>query len=151
MNTYILNEAVTDAEIFWSMEVVLKQYSLSSCDGKNEPFLAMSKHSEIAKKFTCGRTKCTYVINFSIAPYFRSLLEDALTIAPFYVSCFDESHNGVLEKGQMDMYLRFWNEDTNMVSTRYYNSEFLGKASAIDFNQKFKSCLSSLDSSECFY
>ena len=148
VNSYILNEAVTDAEIFWIIEVVLKKYSLNSCDGKKELFQAMFKDSEIAKKFTCGSTKCSYVINFGIAPYFRNLLENALNLAPFYVACFDESHNDVLKKGQMDMLLRFWNEDTNMVATRYYNSEFLGKAAAVDVHQKFKSCLSSLDSNK---
>ena len=34
VNSYILSEAVTDAEIFWIIEVVLKKYSLNSCDGK---------------------------------------------------------------------------------------------------------------------
>ena len=148
MNSYTLKEAVTDAEIFWIIEVVLKKYSLNSCDGKKELFQAMFKDSKIAKKVTCSSTKCSYVINFGIAPYFRNLLENALNLAPFYVACFDESHNDVLKKGQMDMLLRFWNEDTNMVATRYYNSEFLGKAAAVDIHQKFKSFLSSLDSNK---
>ena len=96
MNSYILNEAVTDTEIFWIIEVVLKKYSLNSCDGKKELFQAMFKDNDIAKKFTCGSTKCSYVINFGIAPYFRNVLENALNLAPFYVACFDESHNDVL-------------------------------------------------------
>ena len=107
----------------------------------------MFKDSEIAKRFTCGSTKCSCVINFGIAPYFRDLLENALNLAPFYVAYFDESHNDVLKKGQMDLLSRFWNEDTNMVATRY-KSEFLGKAAAVDVHQRFKSCLSSLDSSK---
>ena len=146
VNSYILNEAITDAEIFLIVEVVLKKCSLSSCDGKKELFQAMFKDSKIAKKFTCGSTKCSYVINFGIAPYFHNLLENALNFAPFYVACCDESHNDVLKKGQMDMLLRFWNEDTNMVATRY--SKFLGKAKAVDVHQKFKNCLSSLDSNK---
>ena len=108
----------------------------------------MFKDSEIAKKFTCGNTKCSFVINSGISPYFRNLLENALNLAPFYIACFDESHNDVLEKGQMDMLLRFWNEDTKMVATRYYNSEFLGKAAAVNVHRKFKCCLSSLDSNK---
>ena len=43
VNSYILNEEVTDAEIFWSIEVVLKKYSPSLCDGKNELFQAIFK------------------------------------------------------------------------------------------------------------
>ena len=136
MNSYILNEAVTDAEIFWIIEVVLKKYSLNSFDGKKELFQAMFKDSEIAKTFTCGSTKCSYVINFAIEPYFRNLPENTLNLAPFYVACLDESHNNVLKKGQMDVLLRFWNEDTNMVAKRY-NSEFLGKTAAVGVHQKF--------------
>ena len=108
----------------------------------------MFKGSEIAKKCICGSTKCSYVINFGIAPYFCNLLGNALNLAPFYVACFDESHNDVLKKGQMDMFLRFWNKDTNMFATRYNNTKFLGKAAAVDVYQKFKSCLSSLDSNK---
>ena len=57
VNSYILNKAVTEAEIFWIIEVVLKIYSLNSCDGTKELFQAMFKDSEIAKKFMCGSTK----------------------------------------------------------------------------------------------
>ena len=43
---------------------------------------------------------------------------------------FDEYYSDVIIKGQMDLLVRYWNTLTNLVSTRYYNSEFLGKARA---------------------
>ena len=35
-----------------------------------------------------------------------------------------------------------------MLSTRYYNSKFLGKATAVDVHAKFQSCAKSLDESK---
>ena len=83
-------------------------------------FPKMFKDSKIAEKFTCGSTKCSYIINFGIAPYFRSLLQDALNNAPYYVCSFDECFNDVIKKGQMDMHTRFRDNSTNVVSTRFY-------------------------------
>ena len=48
----------------------------------------------------------------------------------------------------MDMHTRFWDNSTNLVSTRYFNSEFLGKAAATDVLAKFEICASSLDSNK---
>ena len=142
---FILNDAVIDAEIYWILETVAQKYSYNSNEKKKFLFAVMFQNSDVAKRITCGSTKSSDVVNFGIAPYFRSLLEESLKFARFYVSCFDESHNDVFKKGQMDMYIRFWKEDTNMVETRYYNTEFLGKAAATDIYEKFKKCLSSLD------
>ena len=148
MNSFIVNEAVTDAEIMWVLAVVLKQYSLNPYSDKKDLFQAMFKHSKVAEKFTCGSIKCSYVINFGIAPYFRSLLQDALNNAPFYVCSFDECHNNMIKKGQMDMLIRYWDTSTNLLSNRYYNSELFGKVPANNVHTKFEICSSSLDSNK---
>ena len=38
----------------------------------------MFRDSKIAELFSCGNTKCSYIINFDIGPYFQSLLNQAL-------------------------------------------------------------------------
>ena len=43
------------------------------------------------------------------------------------------------------MLVRFWNDQKNMVDTRYLSSEFLGKAMAVDIFSKFQACTSALD------
>ena len=43
------------------------------------------------------------------------------------------------------MILQFWDNSFNNVSTRYYNSDFIGKATAEDVHSKFKLCAKSLD------
>ena len=49
-----------------------------------------------------------------------------------FVALFGESFNLSSKTGQMDLYIRYWDTTDNCVTTRYYNSEFLGKASAQD-------------------
>lgn len=51
---------------------------------------------------------------------------------------FDESLTSELQKKQMDFHVRIWNHDK--VETRYYDSQFLGHASAEDMVEKFHSC-----------
>ena len=51
----------------------------------------------------------------------------------------------MIKKGQMDMLIRYCDTSTNAVSTKHYNSEFLGKASANLVQTKFEICSSSLD------
>ena len=46
------------------------------------------------------------------------------------------------------MHTRFWHNSTDIVSTGYFNSEFLGKAAATDVHAKFEICTSSLDSNK---
>ena len=48
----------------------------------------------------------------------------------------------------MDVIVRFWDNSTNMVSSRYYNSEFLGKVTEVDVHSKCQSCAKSLDANK---
>ena len=61
------------------------------------------------------------------------------------VILFDEAFNSSVKKGQMDMHVRFCNESNSQVNTRYLNSEFLGRASAVEVYKKFDVCCSALD------
>ena len=60
-----------EAEIMWAIDVVLTKHSFRSCAKKSELFSAMFPDSEIAKKFSCEKTKCTYLICFG---HYQSLI-----------------------------------------------------------------------------
>ena len=62
-----------------------------------------------------------------------------------YVCLFDESYNNIVEKGQMDMPIRYWDTSLNTVKTSYYNSQFMGKAAAKDVLKTFKECVNGMD------
>jgi len=51
---------------------------------------------------------------------------------------FDESLNKVLQEEQMDLLLRFWDNELDRVVTRYFNSVFLGHTRAQDLLKMFK-------------
>ena len=76
-----------------------------------------------------------------LTPYFKELLGKV----EHFVCLFDESHNHVTKKGQMELHVQFWDSTTNSVKTRYFKSQFLGKAAAADILKSFKSCMNGLD------
>ena len=61
------------------------------------------------------------------------------------VILFDEAFNSGVKKDQIDMHIGFWNDSNCQVSTRYLNSELLGKASAMDVYKNFDASCSALD------
>ena len=85
------------------------------------------------------KSKCGYVINHGIAPCWERLLLQEVTNSPFYVLSFDASLNKHLQKGQIDIIVRYWNGDKFIVETRYLTSELLGTAKAVDILEKFES------------
>lgn len=92
----------------------------------------MFPDSEIAKKFSFGLTKCSYIIRFGLALFYKedqtNKVQQQRTI--FEVS-FDMSLNKVLQEEQMDLPLRFWDNELNRVV-------FQGHTRAQDLLQKFK-------------
>lgn len=71
----------------------------------------MLPDSDIAKKMSCGATKCAYLVNHGIAPHFAKLLADRVKQQSDIVICFDESMNGQLQTKQMDIHVRLWDND----------------------------------------
>lgn len=50
---------------------------------------------------------------------------------------FDESFNKVIQEEQMDLLVRYWDDEVKEVVTRYFGSEFLGHTHAGDRRDKF--------------
>ena len=93
---------IIDAEIRWCLKGVRSRYSQRSCDNVVKLFTAMFHKS-----------KCGYVINHGIAPYWEHLLLQEVTNSPFYVLSLEQSLNKHLQKGQI--ILRYWNGDKFIV------------------------------------
>ena len=75
---YFTSEALADAEILWVLDVIPNNYSLNSYRNKNELFSKMFRDCRIAQSFAVGSTKCSCMINFGLAPYFKSFPEESL-------------------------------------------------------------------------
>ena len=95
----------------------------------------MFPDSEIAKTFTCSRTKVGYLSTFGIAPVIKHNIMKAVKTSEIYVLMFDESMNPDLQKKQLDILVGFLDAD-GTVTTRYVESFFLGHAKAVDIIAK---------------
>ena len=146
MSNFVTNDEVLSAEIIWTVKTVVSHYSCSSSANTNTLFQKMFPDSAIARKFSCGETKCSYLIQFGLAPYFKEDLSNKIQKpGTIFVVSFDESLNKVLQEEQMDLLLRFWDDELNRVVTRYFDSVFLGYTRAEDLLGKFKGGLSKLN------
>ena len=131
------NEAVTRAEIRWALKVVMSNLSLNSCKQIAYLFRSMFSDSSIAKGLTLSPSKCSYVIFHGIAPFFKTLLLDELKQALFYVMSYDESLNRITQTDQIDLIVRFWDNNKKRVEVRYFDSGFLGHTGAKQLLEKF--------------
>ena len=101
------------AEIMWSIEVVLSNYSFNSVSNKSDLFCKMFPDIKIAENFSCRKSKCSYVVCFGLAPYFKGLLTKILSNVEHIVALFDESFNKTSKCGQVDTHICYWDNNHN--------------------------------------
>ena len=150
IDTMMIKTATLKAEIIWSSEVLMSNYSFNSCANKSDLFAVMFEDSQIAQSFSLGSTKLSYNITFRLAPYVKNLLLESVDEGKYYSLSFDESYNRIMKKGQMDLLIRFRDSAKDRVQTRYLDSSFLGKASANDIYEKFTSAAKVLNPTRFF-
>ena len=100
-------------------------------------FEVMFPDSPIAKKFSCGSDKTSYLVNFGLAPFFSEELIHSLTDASCFSISYDESFNSETKNEQMDFCVRFWDSEKFKVVDRYLTSEFLGHPNAENLLDSF--------------
>lgn len=140
MQTFVTNDKVTKTEVLWAMKCVMS----NSFKDMKGIFALMFPDSAIASKLTIGSTKLAYVVTHGLAPYFHNSLTKTLNSCSEYVVCFDEALNNIAQGGQMDIVIRYWDKQTNCVSSRYFNSAFMGHATAEDILETFQAAIGEL-------
>ena len=75
-------------------------------------------------------------MNFGLAPYFKDQLVTTIKSSDFFAVSYDESMNRVLQEEQMDIIVRFWDDDEGMVKTRYLDSKFLKRPNCQNLLEK---------------
>ena len=113
-----------------------KHYSYNCCSEIGQLFQKMFPDRSIAQKFTFGKTKASYNITHGLASYFHDLVYNSVLQSDHIVTCLDESLNEVVQKGQMDLCVRYWD-----INKRYFDSSFLGHATGNDLQSSFTSLL----------
>lgn len=99
--------AVSHAEIRWALKVLTSHHSFRL--NLNQLFCVMFPDSDIAKSFQLSKTKCAYYIVHGLAPYFMEILLQEINL------------NHYKQEEQMDVQIRFWNENLYEVQTRIPN------------------------------
>lgn len=145
IESFCTKDDVSKAEAIWSLKVVNSKFSLNSCSDIGDTFKLMFPDSSVASKFKMGATKCKYIVNYGLAPYFSDELKDKLRQCDDYVVCFDESLNKIVQRGQMDIFVKFFDNNISKVCTEYFNSVFLGRATAQDLLDSFITGIHPLD------
>ena len=116
----LTKDNVLKAERLWTLKLITSHYSLNSSKGTSQLFSAMFPDGQNSRQFSEKPRIVVYLVWLS-----KKLLQYSVS-GPFVV-LFDESLNTKMQEKQMDAHVRFWNDQTNQVTTRYFNSEFLGE------------------------
>lgn len=106
-----ISDKVTEAEIIWSITSLINHHSLRSAGSIASLFKIMFPDSTIASKLQVGATKMSYLISYGLAPYFRKLIYSKLLKCQFYEVSFDENFNKDAKKWQMDIVIKFYDEE----------------------------------------
>jgi len=132
-------DEVTEAEILWCLQAVVKHFSLSGAGSCTDVFKRMFKKCSTAQDMTLKKDKMGYVITYGLGPHFRQkLFDDIHPDHPFSVS-YDESLNKISQKCQMDVMLTFWSKSKEETCTMYVGSAFLGHTTAAELLKGLKS------------
>ena len=69
-----------------------------------------------------GKGKLKYVVNYGIAPHLTELLKEHVRSSEWFVVSYDENLNKIIQESEMDLVIRFWDNISNKVQVRYWNS-----------------------------
>ena len=123
-------DQVSIAEIRWCLHVVQKDLPFAASDNVGDLFKLMFPSDLVAKDFTCGATKTSYIITHGLASYFREqLLADVKKSNTGFTIHYDETTTNQIKK-QMDIIIRYWSLEQNKVVVHYVASLFFGHAEA---------------------
>ena len=118
----------TLAEIILILKTVLSGNSMRSNDDLGKTFAAMFPQLKSLYNFSLARTKSMHINNHGLARFFECMLNGS----NIHVFCLDESLNDGTETFEMDMYIRYWEDNSNTVNGHYYGSSCLGHATHQD-------------------
>ena len=73
------------------------------------------------------------------------MILDEILKSPFMSVLYEESLKESIQKSEMDIHIRYWNEGENKVTVRYWTSLFLGHSRCDDLAAAFPNGLNELE------
>ena len=140
-------QSCAKAEIIWALNCVQQGFSDNSVKDFGDTLRGICPTSSEAQTFKMASTKLMYVVNHGLYPYFKKLLDTDIGASPYTTSMFDESMNDVLQKSEMDVHIRYWDDSAKRAMVRFYDSRFLGHTTHQDL-ENFNDSLKDVDTSK---
>ena len=105
------------AELFFTSFLVEHNLSFATADHFSKLCKAMFPDSQIAQRYSCGRTKTTAIVCHALAPAANSLVTEACVKGPFSILC--DGGNDKLDKKYFGIMVRYWDDQLGMAVTRF--------------------------------
>ena len=119
--------------------------SYRTADEISDAFPSMFTDSKIAQEFSVAKTKLRYLMVFGLSTYFEHQIKESVKQCNHFKVLFDDSCNSVLNKEQMDVMIRYFDERLQEMCTVYIGSQFLGRATALDLQFNLNAALANFD------
>ena len=104
----------------------------------------MFSDSKITESFKLGKTKCGYFINYGLAPFFKTNLIKSIKDSSFFAASFDENLNRICQDEQMDVHIRYWDNEKGLKKTNYLDSRFVFRPNTDNIHDELHNALQSL-------
>ena len=100
-----INEQVIKSELEMVYLLVTGNIQLAFMDRFNQSVDKLFPDSEIAKKYLCGKTKTSCILNGALAPHFKNNLIDRMKNGPFSLGTDGSNDNGEQKMNVLIVYL----------------------------------------------
>nr|XP_037268146.1 uncharacterized protein LOC119159479 [Rhipicephalus microplus] len=125
------SDLVTQAETIFVVGMTLKGVPYSWADTATMLYPKMFPDSEVAKKFSCKRSKASYIVSDGLGPHFKQLVVDELNRPDtFYSIAIDETPIPEQRCQQMDVVVRYYSSVAKRVLVEHLDSCRLGSCTA---------------------
>lgn len=142
---HVTKQETIKAEIIWALDSIKKHRSFHSSDDQGKIFAAMFPDSTIAKQYRMAEDKLAYVTTFGLSPHFQQQSVMRISSASEFTISFDEAHNTVVQKGQLDVWVRYFDDSKGCVCSEYLTSVFMGHSRASNLLESIKEATAGLD------
>lgn len=135
------------AEVLFTFTVASSNISYAYGDVASKLFPKMFTDSQIAKDFSCGRKKLSYMISDGIGIHInKELKNEIVTSGNFYSLQIDESPISEKCVKQLDVNIRFFSENQQEIISHHLESFHIGSAKAQNLFEKLQDSLIGLPS-----
>ena len=112
-----VDRQVTVAEVYFATFIAEHNLPFSASDHFSKLCKVMFPDSEIAKKFSSGRTKTTALVKHALAPAFNDNVIETCQSSPFSILC--DGGNDQVDRKFFAILVRYWDQSQRQAVTRF--------------------------------